>query len=242
MTQHASRSDIKQRLARHGVAALAVAVAVWGCTPDLAIQPAAQTQTQWIQLSQKVPFGPGQANFSGTAAQAIDRFLARAEVSYGDRIVIKSGPIDGDAGSQRLAAQRAEVIKAYLARHRIVGEYSPAADVTVGTDEAAVVVGRYLAVLPDCAEWRTVMAGGGINAETDRFGIALGGARPIPVKDRPLGCVTASALGAMIADPGDLVEPGSMGPGDGQFLARGSARYRAGGGKVEKAASTKKGN
>ena len=60
--------------------------------------------------------------------------------------------------------------------------------VSVGTDEMAVAVGRYLVVTPDCPQWTSVISGGGINAEAGRYGPFLGLADNFR-GDPPLGCV-----------------------------------------------------
>ncbi len=212
-------SDTANGLRLRVAAAAVLAVIAAGCAPDLEFRAPAPNTAQWIQLSHKVAFAPGQASLSPQAARAIDGFVHRAEIAYGDRIVV--GP-----GGGALATQRASVVAAYLRRHRIDATVSPLVPVSVGPNEMAVAIGRYLMVSPDCPQWSSVISGGGINAEGDRYGLALGlggGMR----SDPPLGCVTTSALGAQIADPGDLVDGGRLGPGDGEFMTRGLKRYRA---------------
>jgi len=216
-------SAVWTRLAAMFVAAGVAA----GCAPDLDVQPQPTNTAQWIQLSHKVAFAPGQASLSNQAARSIDAFISRSEVAYGDRIIVKGGPVRQGSAPTGLAQQRAAVVLEYLRRHRIPARHSPGASVAISGDESAIVVGRYIAIAPDCPAWNDVLAGGDLSVEGDRFGIMLGGSGKGNRKDTPLGCVTASALGAQVADPGDLVDGGQIGPGDAQFFSRGMRRYRS---------------
>ncbi len=227
-TQNGKNTRIKDMRLRLAAAALVGGLAA-GCAPDLEIRPQPTNTAQWIQLSHKVTFAPGQAALSPAAARAIDAFVYRAEIAYGDRIVVKGSAARSGAATPALAAQRAKAVMAYLRRHRIPSRRSPAVAVTLGADQSAIVVGRYIVVGPDCPAWNDVLAGGDLSNEHDRFGPLLklrslgsSGGFMYP----PLGCVTASALGAQIADPGDLVNGGRLGPGDGEFFSRGMRRYR----------------
>ncbi len=243
----AGNRDMRLRLA---AAALAVGLAA-GCAPDLEVRPQPVNTAQWIQLSHKVTFASGQATLSPAAARAIDAFVYRAEIAYGDRIVVKGGSARSGAAAPALAAQRANAVMAYLRRHRIPSRRSVAVAVTLGADQSAIVVGRYIVVGPDCPAWNDVLAGGDLSSEGDRFGLLLGfgsvssGGSVGSMRNGtsgfmypPLGCVTASALGAQIADPGDLVDGGRLGPGDGEFFSRGMRRYRVDKTKEARSVST----
>lgn len=225
MTRIESKTGIaagaRVRLAAAALAALLAAA----CTPDLSIRPPAPNTAQWIQLSHKVAFAPGQATLSQPAERAIDAFVYRAEIGYGDRVVVRGGS-GRDAAAAGLADARAEAVIAYLRRHRIPGVHSPAVPITLGANESAIVVGRYIALAPDCPAWSSALSGGGFNIEANRFGPMLAGGNQGAVKDGPLGCATSSALAAQIANPGDLVNGGSLGPGDSQFFILGMQRYR----------------
>ncbi len=238
-TQNGNTTGIKDMRLRLAAAALAVGL-VAGCAPDLEVRPQPMNTAQWIQLSHKVTFAPGQAALSPAAARAIDAFVHRAEIAYGDRIVVKGGSAKSAAAAPALAAQRAKAVMAYLRRHRIPSRHSPALAVTLGADQSAIVVGRYIVVGPDCPAWSDVLAGGDLSSEADRFGpqLAYGAAGTSGFMTPALGCVTASALGAQIADPGDLVDGGRLGPGDAQFFSRGMRRYRFDKTKEAKSVST----
>lgn len=237
-TQDGKTTGIKDMRLRLAAAALAVGLTA-GCAPDLEIRQQPMNTAQWIQLSHKVNFAPGQASLSPEAARAIDAFVYRSEIAYGDRIVVKGGSARTTAPA--LAAQRAKSVAAYLRRHRIPSRHSPAVAITLGADQSAIVVGRYIVVAPDCPAWSDILAGGDLSTETKRFGPFLGyGSGSVSgsvggtmlngtsgFMNPSLGCVTASALGAQVADPGDLVNGGRLGPGDGQFFSRGMRRYRA---------------
>lgn len=64
---------------------------------------------------------------------------------------------------------------------------------------------------PTCPDWTK-------NATPDVF----------DTQSSNFGCATAQAQGVMVADPGHLMRGQRLGPGDGEALALGIARYRAG--------------
>lgn len=62
--------------------------------------------------------------------------------------------------------------------------------------------------------------------------------KPLAGKPARFGCMNASALGAMIANPADLVEGGQPGAGDADYLIRGLELYREGKAKEPKTQAT----
>ena len=78
-----------------------------------------------------------------------------------------------------------------------------------GPNALRLVVGRYVVIPPSCPNWSKPSGGDSNNRTGSNF-----------------GCATATNLGAMVADPGDLVIGKTLGPGDATVSAGAVQRYR----------------
>lgn len=172
---------------------------------DTDIHPPAPAQIAWTEVSHRVAFTPGRAELNAVEAGAIDTFLARADVTYGDRVTVLT-----ERGAP-MADQRVEAVRRYLRHRNIPVAVARQPERALGQDEVALSVGRYRAVAGACANWDRALSGGGINGGPESF-----------------GCTTTAARAHHAVDPGDLLGGNTMGDADGAFAALGVRRYHEG--------------
>ncbi|HLI13327.1 MAG TPA: CpaD family pilus assembly lipoprotein [Alphaproteobacteria bacterium] len=187
------------------------------CTPDTArwstVETPKENKVELVKLTHAVHFAPGSSVPEAGEEQRLAAFLAQIQVDYGDQITFDTGPSHGNPAADRLAARRAAAVAALLRRRQV--QASPAAQPTVegalARDAVVVTVGRYVVTPPVCPDWRKPEADDYTNTPTSNY-----------------GCATATDLGMMVANPGDLVNGTPISPGDADFAARGIERYRSG--------------
>ena len=125
-----------------------------------------------------------------------------------DRFLIDAGSANG---LDPLAEARANAIEQRLRKYKpgvIASAYRGGQAPRQGV---RLVVGRYVALPPNCPDWSRPSA-----------------SNPGNIADSNFGCAAATNLSLMIADPADLVRGRSLAPGDGQALSLGIQRYRSG--------------
>ncbi len=160
-----------------------------------------------VQIDHEVSFDPGEASLSADQRARLDIFVDTVDFGYGDLATVA---VMGDGD---LALSRARLVRAHLAARKIdtelVGRRLPAGPKAPST--VTVTVSRHVLVPPKCPDWTK-------NATRDVFN----------TQSSNFGCAMAQAQSVMVADPGHLVRGQRLGPGDGEALALGIARYRAG--------------
>ena len=160
-----------------------------------------------VTLTHAVRFAPEEDRLVAAERQRIDDFLARAEVGYGDRLVLVP---PNDAGAN---GRRVQMVAAYLAMRQLsarVASPRPRAATPV-EGEVDLVMERHVVTLPPCPDWRSPPGNTFNNTPHSNF-----------------GCATASNLGLMVADPGQLVEGHAYAPIDGTYGVLAIQRYQKG--------------
>ena len=232
MSAHANREVVAARriaaAGRRAIAILALGLLA-GCGPnylgvetDSGHDPDARiNRVQWAEFSHSVAFMPGRSTLTPAATRAIDAFLERERVGPPDRVIVVSRPDLADAARDQLAASREGAISEYL-RGRRLAPQRESVGTAAPTDAVLLVVKRPLVATPACPDWQRLARGDEV------------------VWDAPsYGCMTTTALGAMVADPNDLVEGRELTPADGGYLSKSVRRYREGKAKQAKTQSTK---
>lgn len=139
--------------------------------------------------------------FDAAARAALDAFMARQPRTAQATVLVAAG-VEG-------AMPAGETVAAWL-RHRGHQPYGPVA--VSGADMAVqVVVRRYAVTLPPCPDFTKYPGDTFDNAVHSNW-----------------GCATASNLGLMVADPGDLLEGRETGPANGEVQAEAFQRYLEG--------------
>ncbi|MGE5146089.1 MAG: CpaD family pilus assembly lipoprotein [Candidatus Eiseniibacteriota bacterium] len=215
----------KRALTRSGLlATAAVALALLGgcgnipenLVPAPRPLPTAQpTRADWVEAQHQVPFATNDARLSPAATADIDGFLRQMDIGAGDRVAVSAETLGAPTTTRTLADRRRAAVLKYL-RDRDIP--AVAADMVATADNAnvAIRIGRYVAKVPECAEWQRLNVGPG--------GYVDSGYK----KPGAFGCMTYTALGNMVADPGDLAGRDQVGPADGTWMASSMRRYRGG--------------
>lgn len=175
--------------------------------------PAARVnRVRWAEFTHDVAFPDSVTTLSPAAEQDLDAFLRRGRVAAPDKVFVVAQPRLASEARDRLAARREEAVRRHLEKRHLEPGVLPgkAPGPPVGTRNAVtVVVRRPLVKTPKCDDWKRLNAG-----EVPEY------------RHEDFGCITASALGAMVADPSDLQHGRALGPGDGEPLAASIERYR----------------
>ena len=185
-----------------GLAALAAPA----CTPTESYWSEAQavsrqSRVEPVRLLHDVRFAAG-AQLSPTEGARLEDFLDRHDVGYGDRVYVLT---ETRGGSE----QRTSNVVNYMAAQGI--KAVPLASPEAEPGLVRVVVNRYVVVPPNCPDWS--------KPATSDYGNT-------PMSN--LGCATTANLGAMIADPGELIRGRTPGPADAEGSSGSIQRYRAG--------------
>ena len=173
-------------------------------TNPLALTPTEQYSVELVPATDEILLAPHGALSPGQTA-ALGEMVMRWREGGEDAIVVE-GPAAGPANGTALAA--AEMIKAYGAPAvlRLGGPSADAAPAPVRVSFA-----RVEAVIPDCS---------------NRWGELTRTRENKP--HAGFGCAVTANMGAMVANPRDLLQPRGETPADGDRRADVMAKYRRG--------------
>ena len=197
---HSRRAPTASILAVAAMTAMLVACGAERTTYWSPAQAPKQNKFAWVTYSHTVAFSRNGRRLSAFEQGRLDQFLAETDPGYGDRVVVRSRA----GADDRRAAAVHEYLRRLSLQPRLV--LAPLAEADV-----SVVIGRYLVTAPGCPDWSKPAGFDAANQPSSN-----------------LGCATVTNLGLMVADPGDLVRGGPIGPGDGEASARGIRKYRDG--------------
>jgi len=183
--------------------------------------PINRNQVRAVQMRHDVLFAERAAKLDPRARSDIDAFLQRSRAVYGDRVQVSAGTVGAKGGSKKLARQRRLMVANYLRQRSLRVVLSDGQAGQLGGRAVTIKLARYVVVPPQCPDWDATFQG-----------------KPLAGKPSRFGCINASALGAMIANPADLVQGESAGRGDADYLVRGLEQYRAGKAKEPKTQAT----
>ena len=207
-----ARRLFTRRRSRFTTTLLALAaIVVTGCADQLPEPPHkdySDLKVEWVAMNHDVAFANASAIVSAGELRSIEGFLDTVAVKLTDQIALDPG----SGADPELSAARADAIAQKL-RRRLPGVRVRL--LTEGTGKGPqIIVGRYVAVPPECAGWMS---------PEQRYAAF---ANPNNTTDGNLGCSTASNFAAMVADPGDIKRGRDLTPGDAAAHALGIERYR----------------
>ena len=168
-----------------------------------------RAQAQLTQYGHDVRFVSGQARLPAAERQHLDAFIARADIGYGDTVHV----VTGAAADAEVTRRRSETVAAFLALRQVPVEplLSDFGAAQPPPATVRVLVRRYVVTLPGCPDWSGEPGNTVANVATSNW-----------------GCATASNLGLMIADPGELIAGRRAGPVDADYAVLAVQRYRKG--------------
>jgi len=190
-------------------ASLAAAIIVCACaTPPAAVEKLNTPKENSVQLfnyQHEVHFLPNSATPAPGEDDSLAAFLARMSPQPGDQMAVQYSGVPDSLTNARVQQVAAELRRRF-----------PNTDIGTGpgdTDAGAVAVsiGRYMASAPKCPDWANIDPEGFSNAPSPDF-----------------GCATTGNLGAMVANPADLLHGATPGAADAEFAGRSVQRYRSG--------------
>jgi pilus assembly protein CpaD len=183
--------------------------------------PINRNQVRTVQMRHDVLFAGQAAKLDPRALADIDAFLQRSRAAYGDRVSVSAGTIGAGDDARKLAQQRRAMVAGYLRRRSLKVVLAEGQAGQLGGRAVTIKLARYVVVLPQCPDWDAAVRG-----------------KPLDGNPACFGCMNASSLGAMVANPADLVEGGKPGAGDADYLIRGLELYREGKAKEPKTQAT----
>ncbi|HEX2114628.1 MAG TPA: CpaD family pilus assembly lipoprotein [Alphaproteobacteria bacterium] len=185
------------------------ALAFGGCAPQTSqwseVEAQKQNKVSLIRFSHTVQFRANEDRMSAAEAARLATFMRDQNVGYGDQIML----LPGDSA---LAQRRQEAVAAAFVRGglRVIRDVR-IEGVPLTASEVRVVVGRHVVTPPPCPNWS--------RRPDEDFGNA---------PSSHIGCATATNLGLMIADPGELLIGQPTSPADGELAASRVEAYRKG--------------
>lgn len=198
--------------------AIAAAWTMAGCTPESArwtpAEAPKENKVDFVSMSHRVHFLPGTTAPSPAETKDLAKFLDDVALAYGDQVTVDAGPHSSAAGVDALAAKRVNAVIAALRKMRVRAQPAshPTVEGALSRDGVVVTIARYVVTGPNCPDRTKISADDFTNTPPSNF-----------------GCATATNLGLMVANPGDLVRGSVPGGADGEFATRGVQLYRAGG-------------
>src|SRR5579862_6971859 len=210
------RTNSKRSMARLAPV-LVVTLLAAGCTPDVARWTPAESPKEnkidFVTMAHPVSFAPGAVTPTSAEVKSLSGFLDSVSFGYGDQVTLDAGPHSGNASADALATKRVDAVMGALRHLRIRAQVAsrPTVDGALARNAVIVTVGRYVATAPNCPDRTKPEADDYANNTESNF-----------------GCATATNLGLMVANPGDLVHGRAPGPADGDFATRGVQAYRNG--------------
>lgn len=192
-----------------GAAAAVAAALLAACAPQTSqwshVDAPIENQVTLVRLSHNVQFRANEERMSAPETARLAAFIRDQNVGYGDQILLVGG-------EGALAGRRQESVATVFARGglRVVRDVQ-IEGVSTSPDEVRIVVGRHVVTPPDCPNWS--------KRSDDDFG---------NTRSSNIGCATATNLGLMVADPGDLLIGRTLGPADGGLAASRVQSYRRG--------------
>tara|TARA_R110000868_G_scaffold266660_1_gene525974 strand:+ start:13547 stop:14269 length:723 start_codon:yes stop_codon:yes gene_type:complete len=208
----------RNRYSAHTLAFIAVVMmaVVAACAPEASHwspeQKVKRNDVRWVTFEHLVRFGAADTALNEAERTRLQRFLARHDAGYGDKLLVGSPGVRTTGDELRRAGRREAFVTAELRALSLPAGLLPETPSRESWDGSVkVVLGRYIVVPPECPDWSKRADGDSANRVSSNF-----------------GCATVTNLGLMVANPGDLVRGHRPGPADGAVGARRYKTYREG--------------
>jgi pilus assembly protein CpaD len=205
-----------------GAAMLALGLSLQACspavegyepTPTIAKTPVVEWEVSRFDLR----FTPGRATLAPGERERLISIMANEDQRRPIKVLARTNAPGAGAA---LAVDRAAALTDAFAEVGAVVEFVAPSEMVSGgiaisdpevRDSAAVYLGQYQVSVPGCPDFRKPIVTDFTNTPSSNF-----------------GCATAMNLANMVADPGDLIDPGQLGDADGAREAMIINKYRVG--------------
>jgi pilus assembly protein CpaD len=169
-------------------------------------QKVVEPQIEAVTMLHEVSFNFGEDKLSVDEMDRLAVFIAESKLDPHSRVSV-DGPRKQSGSYDILTKARIDAIAAELREMGVRAQESPKPINSLAKPDEAIVVTvtRVMLIEPDCDVPKTIY-----------------GPRPTHV----WSCSNAVALGRMVADPMDLHRGRTLGPADGETMARAIERYR----------------
>jgi pilus assembly protein CpaD len=191
------------------IALSAIALSFGACAPQTSqwstVEAPRENTVALVRLSHNVQFRANEDRLNPTETYRLATFIRDRSVGYGDQILLLNG-------GGPMAQRRTDAVASVFARGgmKVVRDVE-IEGVVLGPDEVRVLVGRHVVTSPNCPNWS--------KRADDDFG---------NTGSSNIGCATTTNLGAMVANPTDLVHGEPLRPADGELNALRIQTYRSG--------------
>ncbi len=170
------------------VASLLMTTGCAGLYESTGLENQKRNKVEMVRLPYMLTFSENKHRLDRTEVNALAAFLTNNNVGYGDELSMDF-PLEKDGSLSELNKKRLSYVTDLLKYHGIImaGEVTPYG-VAPKTDEARLLISRYVVTPPRCGDWS--------RNSTSNYNNA-------PMQD--LGCTTQANLGLMVANPRDLI-------------------------------------
>jgi pilus biogenesis lipoprotein CpaD len=204
----------------------AAALALGGCM-DITQNPApnaAQNRNivREVELRHDVMFNARSTRIDPATRIAIDKFLRENRLAQGDNVIVTARTIGASRTDRRLARVRRARVAAYLRSRGVRAAGAEESVAGLGPSVVTIRASRHTVIAPNCPDWQAATGRWTLNATESR-----------------MGCMNASALAAMIANPIELEKGGHLSPADPNLQTLGVRNYRKGKAKTPASSQTK---
>ncbi|MFC7048934.1 CpaD family pilus assembly lipoprotein [Emcibacter nanhaiensis] len=170
------------------VASLLMTAGCAGLHESTGLENQKRNKVEMVRVPYMMTFADNNYRLDSDEVRALIAFLGNSNVGYGDELSMDF-PLEKDGSMSDLNKKRLSYIAEVLKRHGIIMsmEVTPYG-VAPKTNQARLLVSRYVVTPPQCGDWSRASSSNYNNA---------------PMQD--FGCSTQANLGLMVANPRDLI-------------------------------------
>ena len=170
------------------VASILMTAGCAGLHESTGLENQKRNKVEMVRVPYMMTFADNNYRLATDEVRALIAFLGNSNVGYGDELSMDF-PLEKDGSLSDLNKRRLSYVSEVLKQHGIIMsmEVTPYG-VAPKTNQARLLVSRYVVTPPQCGDWSRTSSSNYNNA---------------PLQD--LGCSTQANLGLMVANPRDLI-------------------------------------
>jgi pilus assembly protein CpaD len=193
-----------------------LAIGLAGCNPPViqewtSLEQPVRLSVENLQVSHPVAFAAGSDRVRARDSELLRNFVVRQRPAPRDVVLIAQAPPVGSRGTAIANARARSIAGTLASAGQGILDVQQAYDPNIRENTVEVRMMRAVVHLPACGDWRRPPNATFANAAGPNF-----------------GCATTFNLGAMVADPADLVRGRTLGPAFGEHDVPAMQRYNRG--------------